>query len=62
MGSLAEAKEHVGNSVCGVEARMAAKREETAVKYVLIEAGQGERWRFSMGVAAAMQAREERMR
>ena len=58
---MAEEKEHVGKSVGVVEARMAAIREETAEKYVLIEAGQGERWRFSMGVAAAMQASEERM-
>ena len=48
--------------IFGVVSRMAAMRDETALKYVLIGVGQGERWRFSMGVAAARQARDERMR
>lgn len=61
LGRTAEVKVQVGR-VLGAVSRMAAMRDETAVKYVLIGAGQGERWRFSMGVAAARQARDERMR
>lgn len=41
---------------------MADRREERAEKYVLIGVGHGERCRFSIGVAAARQAREERIR
>ena len=61
LGRTAEVKVQVGRTL-GVMSRMAARRDETAVKYVLIGVGQGERCRFSMGVAAARQARDERMR
>lgn len=41
---------------------MAVRREDRAAKYVRIGVGQGERRRFSMGVAVVRQAREERTR
>lgn len=61
MGRTAEEKVHVGR-LRGFASRMADRREERAEKYVLIGVGHGERCRFSIGVAAARQAREERIR
>ena len=61
LGRTAEVKVQVGR-VLGVMSRMAARRDERALKYVLTGVGQAERCRFSMGVAAARQASDERMR